>query len=151
MAEPCIHVRFVVAEDAIQEVMLLPSPTFQWSVEGDHSGIDKVIKRWLDSYLSKKEPKVQLPLCLDFLPPFTKKALEQLRTIPFSQLTSYRELAIKLRNPNGARAVGNACGRNPFPLIIPCHRVIASNQKIGGFSQSPEIKRLLLAFEGHAF
>ena len=60
---------------------------------------------------------------------------------------SYQELATMTGHPKSARAAGSACGRNPCPLIIPCHRVITSAGKLGGFTAGLEIKKLLLAFE----
>jgi len=64
---------------------------------------------------------------------------------------SYGEIAEAIGNPKAVRAVGGACGANPIPLLIPCHRVLAANQKIGGFSGGLEWKRKLLACEGITF
>lgn len=70
------------------------------------------------------------------------------RTIPYGQTRSYGWLAAQLGRPKAARAVGNALGKNPIPIIIPCHRVIAANNRIGGFSGGIEIKKRLLGIEG---
>lgn len=71
---------------------------------------------------------------------------EQLQKIPFGQTASYGEIALRLSKPGASRAVGNACGANPVPLVIPCHRVIASGG-LGGFSAGRDWKLRLLALE----
>ena len=79
---------------------------------------------------------------------FTRKVLMELRRVPFGQLTSYGRLARMTGNGNAARAVGQAVGRNPIPIIIPCHRVIREDGSIGGFSLGLKVKERLLALEG---
>jgi O-6-methylguanine DNA methyltransferase len=71
-----------------------------------------------------------------------------LRKIKRGQTQSYGEIARCIGAPKAMRAVGVACGANPIPLLVPCHRVLAANQKIGGFSGGIEWKRTLLAREG---
>lgn len=78
---------------------------------------------------------------------FTQRVLEVVRTIPFGETLSYGEVARRAGSPDGARAVGGACHRNPFPLLIPCHRVIGGDGSLGGYAFDLEIKRELLAFE----
>ena len=70
-----------------------------------------------------------------------------LRKIKLGRTQSYGEIAVAIGNPKAVRAVGGACGANPIPLLVPCHRVLAANQKIGGFSGGREWKRKLLALE----
>lgn len=65
---------------------------------------------------------------------FTKAVWEQLLKIPFGGLTTYGKIAKALGNPGAARAVGMACGKNPIPLLIPCHRVVGTGNKLIGFS-----------------
>jgi len=72
------------------------------------------------------------------------KALSQ---IPFGKTITYGKLAEACSHPKAARAVGTACKKNPFPLFIPCHRVIQHNGKIGGFAYGEEIKRRILDYE----
>jgi len=71
-----------------------------------------------------------------------------LRKIKPGSTRSYSELAGAVGKPQAARAVGGACGANPIPVLIPCHRVLAANRKIGGFSGGLEWKRRLLEREG---
>ena len=65
---------------------------------------------------------------------FQKKVWKEIIKIPRGEVRSYKEIAIAIGSPNSARAVANACSKNPNLLIIPCHRVILSNGKIGGYS-----------------
>lgn len=81
---------------------------------------------------------------------FQKKVWHEMRKIPTGSVMSYEELAQKIDKPKAYRAVANACGKNPFPIDVPCHRVIASNNKIGGFSMRGGVskKKQLLSAEG---
>lgn len=72
---------------------------------------------------------------------------QQINAIPFGETKSYAELAKNIGNPNGYRAVANACGTNPLVLIVPCHRVTGSKGELGGFSSGIEKKKWLLAHE----
>src|SRR6056297_864228 len=78
---------------------------------------------------------------------FQKKVWAQLRTIPYNSLVSYGEIAKQLGNPKAARAVGAANGKNPIPLIIPCHRVVGGNGNLTGFAHGLAIKEKLIALE----
>lgn len=86
---------------------------------------------------------------LDGLSDFSKKVLAECRKVNFSERISYKELAERTGRPEAVRAVGGALARNPLALIIPCHRVICSNGKIGGFSAAGgvKLKKKLLRFE----
>jgi len=75
---------------------------------------------------------------------------EALRAIPYGQTVSYAELAGRLGNAAGARAVGLANGANPLPIIVPCHRVIGADGSLTGFGGGLYIKRALLSLEGAA-
>lgn len=82
---------------------------------------------------------------------FQIKVWKQLLRIPFGKIKSYQDIAIALGDKNLVRAVGGANGKNRVPIIIPCHRVIAKNGGIGGYSGGIERKRGLLRLEGHNF
>jgi methylated-DNA-[protein]-cysteine S-methyltransferase len=79
---------------------------------------------------------------------FQKRVWEALRAIPYGELRNYKDIAISLGNPGAVRAVGAANGRNPVPIIVPCHRVIGSNGQLTGFAGGLSVKRALLALEG---
>lgn len=67
---------------------------------------------------------------------FQKRVWKEIDKIPYGKTVTYKEIAEKIGKPNASRAVANACGRNPSPLIRPCHRVIRSDGSIGGYSAS---------------
>ncbi len=79
--------------------------------------------------------------------PFQLGVWEQLRKIPYGETVSYGELAQRLGNSKASRAVGAANGRNPLPIVVPCHRVIGSNGSMTGFGGGIDVKRRLLALE----
>lgn len=79
---------------------------------------------------------------------FQQQVWEALRGIPYGELRSYRDVAVAIGKPAAVRAVGAANGRNPVPIIVPCHRVIGSNGTLTGFGGGLETKRRLLALEG---
>jgi len=78
---------------------------------------------------------------------FEKKVWEALREIPYGETRTYKWLAEKIGNPHAFRAVGRALGKNPIPIIFPCHRVIETDGSIGGYSSGIEMKRRLLEIE----
>jgi len=100
----------------------------------------------LREYLKGRLKRFDCPL--DFQgTPFQKEVWSQLRKIPYGQTRSYKEIAQAIGHPKAVRAVGNANGSNRLPLIIPCHRVIESNGRLGGFGHGLQTKRQLLDFE----
>ena len=80
---------------------------------------------------------------------FQNLVWKEISRIPYGQTMSYKEIAVRINHPNSSRAVANACGKNPYPIVIPCHRVICSNGKLGGYSGPGGIseKRRLLKNE----
>lgn len=79
--------------------------------------------------------------------PFRLKVYKALSTIPRGQKLSYQELAVKAGCPKGPRAVGNAMAANPFPILIPCHRVVKSDGSIGNYTGGAHLKKLFLEIE----
>ena len=103
--------------------------------------------RQLQEYFAQKRREFQLPLSMSGTL-FQKSAWEAMLTIPYGQTISYAEEARRAGYPTALRAIGNANGRNPLAIIVPCHRVIASNGTIGGYSSGLDRKRFLLRLEG---
>lgn len=91
-----------------------------------------------------------VPLDLSGVPEFNRRAYEVARTIPPGKTVTYGEIAHRLGMPGSAQAVGQAMGHNPFPIIVPCHRVLAAGGKDGGFSAHGGVatKRRMLVIEG---
>ncbi len=91
-----------------------------------------------------------VPLDLEGVPLFYRRVYDVARTIPPGATLSYGEIAARLGDPGAARAVGQALGRNPVPIVVPCHRVLAAGGRTGGFSArgGTRTKLTLLAIEG---
>ncbi len=102
----------------------------------------KQLKKYLKGELRRFNCKVDLSGTR-----FQKKVWSALVEIPYGQTRSYKEVAQAIGHPGAFRAVGNANGRNPIPLIIPCHRVVGSNGGLGGFGYGVKVKKKLLDFE----
>jgi methylated-DNA-[protein]-cysteine S-methyltransferase len=102
----------------------------------------------LKAYLSGKPVRFAGRLDLSSGTPFQQKVWRALQTIPRGQTRSYAWVARKIGKPKAFRAVGAACGANPVPIIVPCHRVLASDGSVGGFGGGLALKKQLLRLEG---
>ena len=103
----------------------------------------------LVAYLDGSEGEFNVPVDLDtFCTPFQKKLYTSLMKVKNGQTITYGELASRIGMPGGSRAVGGGMGRNPIPIFVPCHRVIAAQGKLGGFSGGIDLKKILLRLEG---
>ncbi len=147
---PKVKIHCDIQDHKILKTTLVHSPLFEATIEADIASrtVDTLTK-WLEHYSKKANPSA-FPhelLNLDEITPFRKEVMIALCSIPCGQVLSYGEVAEKVGNEKASRAVGTACGKNPFPLLVPCHRVIASDGSLGGFSLDFRIKRDLLDFE----
>ncbi|MGD8718351.1 MAG: methylated-DNA--[protein]-cysteine S-methyltransferase [Candidatus Zixiibacteriota bacterium] len=106
-------------------------------------------RRELEEYLAGRRREFDVPFHIR-VTPFQFKVLEVVSTIPYGSTTTYGEIAKRLGSPGAARAVGAACGANPIPLVVPCHRVVGSSGP-GGYAGGLEFKRKLLELESAAF
>ncbi len=100
------------------------------------------------NYLAGKRVLFTCQLDLTGSTPFQRLVWLKTREIPYGDSRSYAWLASAINNPKASRAVGQALGRNPLPIVIPCHRVLASDGTLGGFSGGLDIKHRLLRLEG---
>jgi O-6-methylguanine DNA methyltransferase len=98
--------------------------------------------------LRGRKPRAFPPFDLASGTEFQQSIWRAMTKIPLGQTSSYGELASTVGKPKAVRAVGGACGANPIPVLVPCHRVLAANNKIGGFSGGLDRKRELLKREG---
>ncbi len=101
----------------------------------------------LAEYFSGRRRQFSLPLAAAGTA-FQQQVWSALRQIPFGELRSYRDIATEIGNNKAVRAVGAANGRNPIPIVVPCHRVIGSNGNLTGFAGGLDAKRALLEHEG---
>lgn len=104
----------------------------------------------ITNYLHGTRAPLNLPYDIHHLTPFQQQVLRAALQIPRGQVYTYADIARKIGNPKAVRAVGQALGRNPVPIVIPCHRVVAANGKLGGYSGGGGLatKRKLLVLEG---
>lgn len=117
--------------------------------------VSAAIRQWhrltvaaVKAILAGRAPAELPPLDLSRGTKFQQSVWSGMCKIKFGRTQSYGELAAAIGNPQAVRAVGGACGANPIPVLVPCHRVLAANQKIGGFSSGLVWKQKLLAREG---
>jgi methylated-DNA-[protein]-cysteine S-methyltransferase len=103
--------------------------------------------RQLKEYFAGKRREFDLPLRMEGTE-FQQRVWRELTKIPFGETRSYGQLAKRLNNPNGSRAVGLANGRNPIAIIVPCHRVIGADGSLTGFGGGIDRKEWLLTHEG---
>lgn len=101
----------------------------------------------ITQYLRGIRKEFTLPITLKGTP-FQLRVWDQLGMIPYGQTVAYADIALKLDKPAAVRAVGQACGANPLPIILPCHRVLAKTGGLAGYTGGLDIKRLLLKVEG---
>jgi O-6-methylguanine DNA methyltransferase len=120
----------------------VPAPIVRW-----HSLVAEALAQALAGRPLRELP----PLDLSQGTEFQREVWEALRRIPCGQTLSYAGVAQAIGRPKAVRAVGGACGANPVPVLIPCHRVLASGNKLGGFSGELEWKRRLLSRENISF
>jgi methylated-DNA-[protein]-cysteine S-methyltransferase len=106
------------------------------------------VRRELDAYFEGELHEFSSPVDWRLARGFADKVLHQVKRIPYGKTLSYGEVAAKAGNPRAFRAAGTACGINPVPLIVPCHRVLQAGGKPGNYGGGPEMKLSLLKMEG---
>ncbi len=134
--------------NALTECKWLPDdadPILSSGSEEELSVINRAIIQ-ITEFLEGKRTEFDIPLRLKGTD-FRQKVWNELRKIPYGQTITYKELAQRIGSPKGYRAVANACGANPFPILIPCHRVVASGGHLGGYTGGLDIKLALINTE----
>lgn len=116
-----------------------------FSTHSPNNILRETIKQ-LDEYFSNERQSFDLPLKITGTP-FQKSVWKKLIKIPYGKTQTYLDIANKVDSPKSCRAVGTAIGKNNFPIIIPCHRIIKTSGEIGGYSGGIEIKKILLELE----
>jgi methylated-DNA-[protein]-cysteine S-methyltransferase len=105
------------------------------------------VRRQLESYLDGRLASFELPLDWTLVGAFGRRVLGRTAEIPYGEVATYGEVARSIGSPRAARATGNALGRNPIPIVVPCHRVVPGSGKLGGYGGGTERKRFLLGLE----
>lgn len=114
-------------------------------LEQRHPVVDRAVSE-IEEYFARHRQSFDVPLDLRGTE-FQLRVWTELVNVPFGATTSYGELARRVGKPGGARAIGNALGRNPVPIIVPCHRVIGHDQALVGFGGGLSVKEQLLELE----
>ena len=147
--ETPIGTLLIAADDALREIRFpnktaahRPDPAWTESARG----VTSDTLRQLREYFAGRRSEFDLPLDPAGTE-FQRTVWRLLREIPYGETISYGELARRVGNPQASRAVGAANGRNPIPIVIPCHRVIGSNGKLTGFGGGLPTKEALLGLE----
>jgi methylated-DNA-[protein]-cysteine S-methyltransferase len=118
----------------------------QWDADA-HPTL-RVALHQLGQYFDQKRERFHLPLDFSGATEFQKRIYERLTEIPYGRIVSYGDIADEMGDPGAARAVGQAVGANPLPIVVPCHRVVRSDGRLGGYSGGLRSKVALLAIEG---
>lgn len=150
MPSPLGKITLVASDDALVALYVKDEemPKMKGAVKNEaHKILVKAAKQ-LNEYFSGKRKTFDLPLSPEGTE-FQNKAWNALSSIPYGEVWSYGKQANYLKAVNAQRAVGGANGKNPIPIIIPCHRVIGSTGKLTGFAGGMEMKIFLLKLEGH--
>jgi methylated-DNA-[protein]-cysteine S-methyltransferase len=106
------------------------------------------VARELEEYFEGRRQGFDFPVDWTLTHGFTRRVLQATAKIPFGQVETYKDVAGHAGSPRGYRAAGNALGANPIPIVVPCHRVVASGGKLGGYTGGVDRKLKLLAVEG---
>lgn len=136
---------FVVVQAGALTSILFPDQSRPTDIQRNPTAM-RAVSEQLRAYFAGELQTFDLP-CLPSGTEFQQKVWAELRRIEFGQTLSYGALATRIGRPSASRAVGLANGKNPIPIVIPCHRVIGANGSLTGFSGGIERKRWLLEHE----
>jgi len=118
-----------------------------FDVVPDQQAIQPVVQQ-LTEYFQGRRTAFEVPIDYSGLTPFSRDVLRATAAVPPGQVATYSEIAKRIGNPGASRAVGNALGRNPVPIILPCHRIVPADRSIGNYTGGADIKVTLLSLEG---
>jgi O-6-methylguanine DNA methyltransferase len=135
-------------QHAIDGAAVSGATGFQAHATADEEALAAAVEQQLREYFDGSRRDFDLPLDLDSGSAFQRRVWEVIARIPYGEVASYAEVAEAAGAPGAFRAAGTACGANPVALITPCHRVIASGNKLGGYGLGIENKVWLLRHEG---
>jgi len=140
--------RITLPQHSAQEALQLLGDGVNCATPAPHLFED--LTERLRSYFSGHKTTFPDKLDLPKVTAFQREVWEITRLIPYGETRSYAWVAKQMSKPGAVRAVGQALARNPLPIIVPCHRVVASDGKLGGYSGGMEMKRYLLRLESSA-
>jgi len=154
---PIGPISFAAGDRGLQRVAFTPLPALrqglaQQDAPPSLAGFETVqnLLVELNAYLHGLQRVFSVRVDWEVLAGFQRQVLQLTAEIPYGQVFTYAEIAQKLGKPGAARAVGMALGRNPMPVVIPCHRVVGADGALRGYLGGEGVKAFLLALEGHA-
>jgi methylated-DNA-[protein]-cysteine S-methyltransferase len=106
------------------------------------------VRRQLDEYFDGSRRTFDVALDVHLLADFNRRVLRELARVPYGEVVTYGELAVRAARPRAARAVGMVMNRNPLPIVLPCHRVVGASGKLVGYAGGLDRKETLLRLEG---
>lgn len=139
---PTFSIRVTERDDALVSIDIVPPEPVSVSL----SPLAREAGRQLRDYFMGSRRSFELALHAEGTA-FQRAVWHAMAAIPYGQTRSYGQLAHAVGKPGASRAVGGACGRNPLPIVVPCHRVITSSGQLGGYSGGINIKQALLDLE----
>ena len=113
----------------------------------EHPAATDEVRRQLDEYFEGQRVRFEVKLDRRLIRGIARDVLATTAKVPFGRTTTYGAVAQRIGRPRASRAVGNALGSNPIPIVIPCHRVLRAGGEVGGYAGGPERKRSLLRLE----
>ena len=140
--------RISISEDGHGRVdgVYLPTSNLPYLKEGC-TAVLKETEEQINEYLSGDRRVFTVPVSTEGVSDFTLDVLEAIQDIDYGETRTYSEIAQEIGKPTAYRAVGSACGRNPLPILIPCHRVVPSNGGTGSYIGGSALKKRLLTHE----
>jgi methylated-DNA-[protein]-cysteine S-methyltransferase len=160
MESPVGDLLIVVTDDGVADISYLASRDREERfaeleergiLATERSALVEPVREQLREYFTRHRSTFSLPVDLYGVTPFTRSVLEATSEVPFGHVKTYQNIAIKIGKPGASRAVGNALGRNPVPVIVPCHRVVRADGSMGWYTGGAHIKQALLDIEGVSF
>jgi methylated-DNA-[protein]-cysteine S-methyltransferase len=130
-------------DDVLEELAARISPRVLESPEATDA-----VRRQLDEYFAGVRERFELTVDMGLITGFAQPTLRATKRVPYGTVTTYSQVAQRIGSPRAARAVGNALGSNPIPIVVPCHRVLRSGGALGGYGGGIQRKQALLKLEG---
>ncbi len=141
----CGEIYFITDAKVIKYITFI-KPSDKYVIKDDIS-LHEEIKKQFDDYFSGRIKQFELPLEKQRFNSFSRKVYQSLSKIPYGETTSYAQIAAMAGRPTAYRAVGMVNNRNPYPIIVPCHRVVSANGKLTGYAGGIDMKKYLLDME----
>jgi O-6-methylguanine DNA methyltransferase len=149
MRTSCLHTSIgilYIRYEEIGDVTTIHSISFSCSDDKMEPLVHSIQSK-IQQYLIGTECDIDIPIGLLSGTIFQKKVWQETQKVPYGETRTYADIAKYIGKPKAYRAVANACGRNPVLLIVPCHRIVATNGRLGGYVGGVERKRFLLELE----